>query len=76
MPPVAQNHRQHPSSGAQALEDADALASDLKASVEVLVEVPDDEQQARGGEHAVQGQEGRDSNTVGKEAMRQRRHQD
>eukprot|EP00443_Scrippsiella_acuminata_P067050 CAMPEP_0115494708 /NCGR_PEP_ID=MMETSP0271-20121206/64864_1 /TAXON_ID=71861 /ORGANISM="Scrippsiella trochoidea, Strain CCMP3099" /LENGTH=76 /DNA_ID=CAMNT_0002923305 /DNA_START=191 /DNA_END=419 /DNA_ORIENTATION=+ len=28
---VAQNHRQHPSSGAQALEDADALASDLKA---------------------------------------------
>mmetsp|Transcript_29149 Transcript_29149/g.73619 ORF Transcript_29149/g.73619 Transcript_29149/m.73619 type:complete len:215 (-) Transcript_29149:478-1122(-) len=62
--------------GAATFDQRDTAGADLEASVEVLVEVPDDEQQARGGEHAVQGQEGRDSNTVGKEAMRQRRHQD
>mmetsp|Transcript_18608 Transcript_18608/g.48273 ORF Transcript_18608/g.48273 Transcript_18608/m.48273 type:complete len:508 (+) Transcript_18608:491-2014(+) len=72
---IVHDHRQHAHGRPQALEHADPFASHLEAAVEVLVEVPDDEQQPRSAQHTIQGQESNHGSFVIKEVLGQRGRQ-
>mmetsp|Transcript_117491 Transcript_117491/g.339652 ORF Transcript_117491/g.339652 Transcript_117491/m.339652 type:complete len:323 (+) Transcript_117491:784-1752(+) len=71
----AADHRQHPDGCATTLQNANALASHLEAAVEVLVEIPNDEQQPRCTQDAAQSEEARHAPIVERLAQ-QRGHQD
>mmetsp|Transcript_58054 Transcript_58054/g.175503 ORF Transcript_58054/g.175503 Transcript_58054/m.175503 type:complete len:966 (+) Transcript_58054:541-3438(+) len=71
-----QRHREPRHAHAEALEEADAPAGHLEAAVEVLVEVPDDEEQPRRALHAAEAVVRQDALVGLEEGARQGGHDD